>query len=115
MSQPDPTVPETDVHDAARRAANGSALMIDVREPDEWARGRSAHATHIPLADLDPDTLARDRPILAVCRSGRRSGQATAELAAAGHEVSNVTGGMLAWAEAGLPITCDGPGPAGIL
>lgn len=114
MTQPDLSLPETDVYDAARRAADGSALLLDVREPDEWARGRSEHATHLPLGELNPDAVPRDRPILAVCRSGKRSGKATAQLAAAGHDVTNVAGGMLAWAAAGLPIIGDGPGPAEI-
>lgn len=105
---------ETEVHDAARRAADGSVLLLDVREPDEWAGGRSAEATHVPLGDLDPDAVPRDRPVLVVCRSGRRSGLAAEELAAAGHDVRNVTGGMLAWAAAGLPLVGDGPGPAAI-
>ncbi len=106
--------PETDVNDAARRAADGSALLLDVREPDEWARGRAEHAVHAPLGDLDPGAVPRDRPVLAVCRSGKRSGVAAAALAAAGHDVTNVTGGMLAWVQAGLPVVGDGPAPAEI-
>jgi rhodanese-related sulfurtransferase len=98
-----PMVPETDVHDAARRAADGSALLLDVREPDEWTHLRSAHSTLVPLGALDPQTVPRDRPVLVICRSGRRSALAALDLIASGHDAANVTGGILAWVAAGLP------------
>ncbi|AXT85043.1 rhodanese-like domain-containing protein [Aeromicrobium sp. A1-2] len=98
----------TSIHDvsiarAAELAAEG-ALMLDVREPDEWQAGHMAGAVHVPLGQLDPSTIPVGTPIVAVCRSGNRSGKAAILLADAGHEVVNMDGGMLAWSEAGLPV-----------
>jgi rhodanese-related sulfurtransferase len=97
--------PEVDVHEALRRQVAG-ALLVDVREPDEWAAGHADGACHIPLGELDArqHELSRDREILLICRSGRRSAQAVGLLIQAGHpSATNVAGGMQAWARAGLP------------
>ena len=104
-------VPETDVATAHRRAAAGEVLLLDVREHDEWAAGRSCLAQHRPLSVLQLGDVATDRPVYAICRSGGRSGQAAQALRAAGLDVTNVTGGMKAWEAAGLDVICDsGPG-----
>lgn len=109
MNHPAPNVPETDVADAACRAADGSVLLLDVREPEEWARGHAEHAVTVPLGGLNPASVPSDRPVLTVCLSGKRAAAAAARLAAAGHDVTNVTGGMSAWSAAGLPLVSDGP------
>lgn len=96
--------PEIDAKRAALLVDAGKALLLDVREDDEWQAGRAPAAKHLPLATLDPWTVARDRPVIVVCRSGNRSGQATRVLADAGHDARNLTGGMQAWAAAGLPV-----------
>ncbi len=95
---------EIDVQHAARLTEAGAALLLDVREDDEWAAGRAPGAEHVPLASLQPGEVPTDRPVLALCRSGNRSGKAAQALAAAGVDVRNVTGGMKAWAAAGLPV-----------
>lgn len=96
-----------DVTEAQRRFARREAVLIDVREPDEWQEGHVAGATHIPLGDL-PARLAevpRDRPVLLFCRSGNRSGRATALLREQGYDQAiNVEGGITAWQRAGLPV-----------
>jgi len=97
-------VPEVDATEAARLVDAGNALLLDVREDDEWASGRAPRASHTVLGRLDPATVPRDRPVIAVCRSGARSAQATHALLAAGVEARNLTGGMRAWAAAGLPV-----------
>jgi rhodanese-related sulfurtransferase len=109
MTEPDPasTVPQIKPADAARRHADGQITLIDVREPDEWAAGHIPGAVHTPLGDLDTTRLDTSRPLVAVCRSGNRSGKATQALTAAGLDVTNMTGGMHAWAAAGLPVTTD--------
>ncbi len=83
--------------------------LIDVRQPEEY-NGPLAHIAGselIPLATV-PDALAsadRHRPLLMICRSGARSGNATAFLTQQGFEtVVNLAGGMLAWNEAALPV-----------
>lgn len=83
---------------------DAGALLLDVREDDEWKAGHVAEAMHVPLGQLAErvDELPDDRPVVVVCRSGRRSAQATAFLAASGFNAVNLAGGMQAWAASGL-------------
>jgi rhodanese-related sulfurtransferase len=101
MSHP---APDVSVQEAADAAASDSVLLLDVREDDEWQAGHAAAAAHMPMSRLDVSAVPRDRPIIAVCRSGNRSGKAAAALAQAGVDVVNMAGGMTAWAAAGLPV-----------
>ncbi len=89
------------------------ALLVDVREDDEFSNGRSADAVHIRLSELPDrlDELPRDRQIVCTCRSGGRSGRATEFLLAQGFDVVNLEGGMLAWQEAGIPMVADAGEP----
>ena len=103
MNQPDQANDVT-VGQAAPLADAGQVLLLDVREAYEWDGGHAAGAVHMPLGELDPARVPRDRPVIAVCRSGHRSGQATQVLLAAGVDVRNLAGGMNAWAQAGLPV-----------
>lgn len=100
---------EIDAAAAHQLVADGAALLIDVREPDEWAAGHAPQAQHMPLGDLDPTALPTHRVIIAVCHSGARSSHAAAHLRATGLTVRNLTGGMQAWAAAGLPIVSEHP------
>jgi len=86
--------------------------VLDVREPDEWngELGRIPGAHHLPLGELRArlGDLPRDRPIVAVCRSGGRSAEASLILEQAGFtRAANMNGGMLRWHALGLPA--DGP------
>ncbi len=98
------SVPALEVGEAARLAASGAMLLLDVREPQEWEAGHAAQAVHLPLGRLADHSSADGRPVIAVCRSGNRSGDATRQLRRAGVDAFNLSGGMLAWAEGGLPI-----------
>lgn len=85
------------------------ALLIDVREPDEFVGplGHIAGAELLPLRELlgTLGAIPRDKPIVTVCRSGARSAQAFVLLKRAGVErVANLMGGMLRWHEYGLPV-----------
>jgi rhodanese-related sulfurtransferase len=85
------------------------AVMLDVREPDEWQAGHIEGALHIPLADL-PSRLAElpeDGDLVVVCRSGARSARAVSWLAQNGHDAVNLEGGMGAWAAAGREMVSD--------
>jgi rhodanese-related sulfurtransferase len=95
-----------DVHEAHELLEGGNALALDVREPAEWRAGRIPDAVHIPPGELPhrAHELPRDRRIVAVCRSGNRSGLATAALRRAGYEVDNLCGGLKAWRASGLPL-----------
>lgn len=91
----------------ARRRQQAGAILVDVREPDEWQGGHAPGATHIPLGVLGRriGELPRDRDVLLICRSGNRSGMAQKTLLAGGYDRAvNVTGGMSAWERARLPM-----------
>lgn len=93
--------------EAQRRAADG-AVLLDVREPEEWKAGHAPEALHVPLGQLSESAgELSGRPVLAICRSGRRSMSAAEALIQAGFDAVNVAGGMQAWAEAGLPVVRD--------
>lgn len=79
--------------------------LVDVREDSEVAQGRIPGARHIPLGQLGGRLaeLDRERPVVAICRSGNRSARAAELLTAAGFTCDNMVGGMLAWQAAGLP------------
>jgi len=83
------------------------AVIVDVREPDEWAAGHIPGAILIPLGEL-PSRLGDvppNRPIVVVCRSGNRSAQGRDILLGAGFQaVTSLEGGMNDWEVAGLPI-----------
>jgi rhodanese-related sulfurtransferase len=87
-------------------AAETSARVVDVRDPDEVATGAIAGSINIPLGELAArqDELDTTTPIIAVCQSGRRSEKAAEALSAAGYEVSNLDGGMSAWMRDGQPV-----------
>jgi rhodanese-related sulfurtransferase len=83
------------------------AHILDVREPDEVVRARVDGAQHIPLGSL-VERLAevpRDRTVYVMCHVGGRSAQATQYLEAQGFDAVDVTGGIVAWYRAGLPVT----------
>jgi len=84
------------------------AVLVDVREDDEWAAGHAPGAVHLPLGDL-PARLGElpEGDVHVVCRSGGRSARATAWLQQNGVEAVNVSGGMGAWFEAGRPMVSD--------
>ena len=87
-------------------AADGDAQLIDVREADENAAGRIAGGRLIELGRLSAGaaSIDRDRPVIFYCRSGARSAMATQAFAEAGYDAHNMTGGLLEWAAAGLPL-----------
>lgn len=86
--------------------------LVDVREADE-INGPLGHidgVEHVPLATVQAEAAGwrRDEPLLIICRSGGRSGRACLALSQLGfRNVTNLTGGMLAWNEAGLPVVRD--------
>lgn len=86
------------------------ALVIDVREANEWTGGHIPNARHIPLGQLEKRLgeieKFKTRPLIVSCQSGNRSSSACAKLKKHGFEkVFNLAGGIGAWREAGLPMT----------
>ncbi|MFG2728158.1 rhodanese-like domain-containing protein [Streptomyces canus] len=97
-----------------RTGAEAEAALLDVREHAEWAAGHAPGAVHAPLSELARGgrlpRAAEDRPVVTICRSGKRSREAAGLLAARGVDVVDVLGGMRAWEEAGLEVVGGSPG-----
>jgi len=93
------------------------AVLLDVREGDEWRAGHVQDARHIPLGQLPQRAreLPLGRPVITVCRSGARSARAADHLAGQSVAVSNLTGGMRAWQQAGLPVVGRGGRPGAVI
>jgi rhodanese-related sulfurtransferase len=94
---------EITINEADQRRATDN--ILDVREDFEVAEGIIPGAIHIPmgqlqarLGELDPAV-----PVIAVCRSGKRSAAVVDALNGAGYKADTMAGGMTAWTRAGLP------------
>lgn len=87
--------------------ASGNAVLIDVREADEWAAGHIAGALFFPLSVFDPTKLPNTdgKSMIFYCAGGVRSARAVALCADAGlaHD-AHLQGGIKAWITAGLPV-----------
>ena len=94
--------------DAVRLINQDKAVLIDLREPAEFAAGHAAGARNVPLDTLDaakglPTNKAI--PLVVVCATGARSSRAVAQLRKAGYtQVHSLAGGNAAWRDASLPI-----------
>lgn len=101
-------VPSVDVAEA-QELLNHGALLLDVRRDDEWQAGHAPQARHIPLDELTARAgeVPTEQRVVAVCRSGARSGRATQFLRRSGIDVVNLDGGMQAWARAGGDVVRD--------
>ena len=94
----------------AEMHAAGEIDLIDVRESYEHEAGHIAATRHVQFAQLSgqAETVDRERPVVFYCRTGARSGVATQAFRASGYDAHNMTGGLLAWVEKGLPIEPEG-------
>ncbi|HET6849909.1 MAG TPA: rhodanese-like domain-containing protein [Gaiellales bacterium] len=97
--------PELSAADVAAALQRGEVTAVDVREAGEWDAGHIGGAAWIPMSEL-ADRLAElpDGPLAIVCRSGSRSEMVADWLVRSGVDASNMTGGMIAWQIASLPI-----------
>jgi|SRR5712692_3532470 rhodanese-related sulfurtransferase len=111
-----PEIPHVEVAEGKRRVDAG-ALLLDVRNADEWQAGHPENATWIPMREIvdRQRELPTDREIVVICKSGGRSAKVTEALVAAGYDAANVAGGADAWQAAGLAIVTDDgrPGTVG--
>lgn len=101
-----------DVEQARDLLQSGDAVLIDVREPDEFAVARIDGALLAPLSQMPQAWLAlnlpADKTVIVMCRVGGRSGRVCEAFGSEGPDgqpVVNMDGGILAWQAAGLPIT----------
>ena len=92
-----------EVADGLRR---GWVTLIDVREPAELRSGRVKGARNIPLGQLGERMreLQGGKTVAFVCQSGARSARATRVATKAGLDAVNVSGGVMGWSRAGLPL-----------
>jgi rhodanese-related sulfurtransferase len=103
--------PRASAAEGMERVRSGRAVLIDVREPDEWRSGVAQGAELLPLSDLNgprqrwASLLAgpKDRELLLYCASGGRSGMAARILTTEGFTAFN-TGGLADWHNAGWPV-----------
>ncbi|GAC1435558.1 MAG: rhodanese-like domain-containing protein [Solirubrobacteraceae bacterium] len=100
---------EISAAEAARMLAEG-AQLVDVREPYEREVSHIDGSIHIELSHLSSRARELDsaRPVIFQCRVGARSSMAAAALAGAGYEAYTLSGGLLAWVAAGLPLVPEG-------
>ena len=93
--------------DIRRRDPVRPALLVDIRERDEFMAVRVEGCLFIPMSQLGVrlDEIPRDRPVMLICATGNRSTSATAYLLQNGWEdVGNVAGGIEGWQRLGLPV-----------
>jgi rhodanese-related sulfurtransferase len=104
-------VPEIDVDELEQRRAGG-AIVVDVRQPDEYDDGHVPGARLIPLGEVQArvDEVPEGETVLLICGSGGRSLRAAEFLRAQGRDAVNVAGGTRAWIESGRSVA-RGPEP----
>ena len=120
MTNP-PTIPSISPADAAAATDAATApdpatrpLIVDVRERSEFEQERIDGVVLLPISEFVArhGELPKDRPLLMLCAAGSRSASATVYLLQAGWaDVRNVTGGMMGWRQANLPVRTGTPGP----
>jgi hydroxyacylglutathione hydrolase len=103
------TIPQLSANDVATRVRSGSAIIVDVRDANEWSQGHIPGAVHVPLGELArraAELADGRRQLVLHCATGGRSGIGTSVLLAHGvPNVANMEGGYSAWQAAGLPVT----------
>jgi rhodanese-related sulfurtransferase len=101
----DPEIEVTPQH-TAEALADGSAQVIDVREPYEVEAGRIPGSRHVELQELpaQAETIDRDKPVIFQCRSGARSLMAAQAFRRAGYDAWSMAGGLEQWVAEGRDI-----------
>jgi rhodanese-related sulfurtransferase len=101
-----------DVATVRERLTAGEIVLVDVREPVEYAGERIPGAISRPLSQFSGEGLSPGQGVVLYCQSGRRSQQAAQRLLAAGWpEVGQMDGGIIAWKRAGYPVVRDPKAP----
>jgi rhodanese-related sulfurtransferase len=102
-------IKEVGAMEATQLINHHDALILDVREDREFASGHAPNSKHIPLGQLSGRIQElekfKNKPIIAICRSGARSGHGCRMLRKNGFEqVYNLSGGISAWQQANMPV-----------
>ncbi len=89
------------------QAQRDGAMVVDVRNDDEYATGHVSGAASLPLPEVEArmPELPKDQTIYFICQGGGRSGKAADLLSEAGFDARSVSGGTSAWIEAGGEVT----------
>ena len=97
-------------HQVAELLRQDAIQLIDVRQSHEHEAGRIEGGRLIELGSLGAEATSIDpsRPVVFYCRSGGRSAMAAQLFSQAGYRAHNMSGGLMAWAQAGLPMAPDG-------
>jgi rhodanese-related sulfurtransferase len=97
---------ELDPAEVAAKADAGEIELIDVRRDYEHEEGHIAGSRHIEMNALtaQAESVPKDRPVVFYCRGGSRSAMAAEAFSQAGFDAHNMTGGIMAWTEQGLPL-----------
>ncbi len=98
----------------ATRLINDGAGVLDVRTEKEFRDARLFGAINVPVSQLNSQLerlpFDKDQPVVVYCQSGSRSSRACAQLAKAGYgKVYNLSGGIMAWQSAGMPVEKGAP------
>ena len=108
MNSGSPIIEDVSLEELKRGLADGSILLVDVREPNEWEAGHIAGATLHPMSSFDASELPHGpgKRVVLQCRSGNRSAKALVIAQANGRDDvrAHFGGGMLEWTAAGEPI-----------
>ncbi len=99
--------------EAVQLINHDESVLVDVREDNEYREGHIVDSVHIPLGSfasrLGELEKYKTRPVIVGCRSGHRSARACGILRKNGFEkIYNLRGGILAWENAGLPVSRGG-------
>lgn len=108
------TLTPLDPAELATRLATGKAVLVDIREPDEFARSHIAGAQSLPLSSWESAHLKIDpaQDVVFTCRTGMRTAGACDRLAARVEgEAFVLEGGLDGWARAGLPVETNAKAP----
>lgn len=97
-----PSVPAVDAD-----SVPPDVTVLDVREQWEWVAGHVEGSLHLPMSELPGRVQEVPQDVVVVCRSGNRSAQVTAWLAAQGWRAVNLDGGLLAWERRGRPLVSE--------
>lgn len=112
------TLKKIDAHETHDLLEAGKAVLIDVREPDEWIKEHVPGAHLVPLSGFNPDDFPKDHDKIAVfhCRSGGRTEAAAPQILRTGfREVYQLDGGLKGWRDAGYAVNENPRAPISIM
>lgn len=112
------SLPNLSPRDAHARIESGRAILVDIREPDEFARSHVPGARSLPLSRLGAEPMpgAPGQEVIFTCRSGMRTAGACDRLGGLVPEGAYILeGGLDAWAKAGFPVQTDARAPIEVM